>query len=479
MLDKRLEKIAELVSGKGIAADVGTDHAYLAAELVISGKCSRVIASDVKEGPLASAAKTVERYGISDKVQLVLSDGLAEVPLDGVTDVIIAGMGGETISDIIGAVDCGSYEPENVRWILQPMTKPEYLRKMLYEYGMQITGEYAVEDSDKLYVVMVAEYNPDFRRLTEFEALYGFFAEGDELGNKYRQRESERLAKIAENLASAGKLGESVHYSALSEKMKSGADVYTVGEIYGCFDNVFPFETQEKWDNSGLLVNSGSDCSKVLLTLDIDKRAVDEAELKAVDMVISHHPVIFSPLKSISAEMPVYRLIKNDISAVCMHTNVDVSPFGTNGVILRELEKNFGFDGEPEHFNSDECGYVCTFRETVPLTDFAEILKKIFGCQCIRVSADAGAVKRAAFCSGSGGSFLAEAAASGCDAYITGDVKHDVWMDAQSLGVKLFDCGHFHTENPVIWEFRRILEEKFPRLDVEIAESSVDPCIYF
>ena len=231
MLDKRLEKIAELVSGKGIAADVGTDHAYLAAELVISGKCSRVIASDVKEGPLASAAKTVERYGISDKVQLVLSDGLAEVPLDGVTDVIIAGMGGETISDIIGAVDCGSYEPENVRWILQPMTKPEYLRKMLYEYGMQITGEYAVEDGDKLYVVMVAEYNPDFRRLTEFEALYGFFAEGDELGNKYRQRESERLAKIAENLASAGKLGESVHYSALSEKIRKNGTIPACSSI--------------------------------------------------------------------------------------------------------------------------------------------------------------------------------------------------------------------------------------------------------
>ena len=130
MLDKRLEKIAGLVSGKGIAADVGTDHAYLAAELVISGKCSRVIASDVKEGPLASAAKTVERYGISDKVQLVLSDGLAEVPLDGVTDVIIAGMGGETIAHILSAakahgMPCGivASNPEFLKkWAVRGMT---------------------------------------------------------------------------------------------------------------------------------------------------------------------------------------------------------------------------------------------------------------------------------------------------------------------------------------------------------------------
>ena len=102
MLDNRLRKIAELVSGEGIACDVGTDHAYLAAELINSGKCSKVIASDVKEGPLDAARNTVERYGIQDKVELVLSDGLENVDLSGVTDVVIAGMGGETIAEIIG-----------------------------------------------------------------------------------------------------------------------------------------------------------------------------------------------------------------------------------------------------------------------------------------------------------------------------------------------------------------------------------------
>lgn len=67
----------------------------------------------------------------------------------------------------------------------------------------------------------------------------------------------------------------------------------------------------------------------------------------------------------------------------------------------------------------------------------------------------------------------------GCDAMITGDVKHDVWIDANNLRFTIFDCGHFHTENLVLWELRRVLEEKFPLLDVEIAEMSVDPCIYF
>ena len=101
MLDNRLKKIAELVSGEGIAVDVGTDHAYLAAELVKSGKCSRVIASDVKEGPLESARNTVEKYGVSDNVELVLSDGLENISLNGVSDIVIAGMGGETIAAIM------------------------------------------------------------------------------------------------------------------------------------------------------------------------------------------------------------------------------------------------------------------------------------------------------------------------------------------------------------------------------------------
>ena len=73
---------------------------------------------------------------------------------------------------------------------------------------------------------------------------------------------------------------------------------------------------------------------------------------------------------------------------------------------------------------------------------------------------------------------LSLAADKGCDALVTGDVKHDVWIDANNSGIALFDCGHFHTENIVLTELRRVLEDKFPQLDVEIAEASADPCVY-
>jgi tRNA A22 N-methylase len=106
----------------------------------------------VKEGPLDAARNTVERYGIQDKVELVLSDGLENVDLSGVTDVIIAGMGGETIAEIIG--NSTADKPDDMRFILQPMTKSELLRKKLYEYQYEITAEYAVEEKDKIYVIM-------------------------------------------------------------------------------------------------------------------------------------------------------------------------------------------------------------------------------------------------------------------------------------------------------------------------------------
>lgn len=482
MLDNRLRKIAELVSGEGIAADVGTDHAYLAAELINSGRCSKVIASDIKEGPLESARNTVERYGIQDRVELVLSDGLKNVALEGVSDVVIAGMGGETIAAIIEQIDVSSGAADDIRWILQPMTKPEILRKKLYEYGLAITDEYVVEEGGKLYVIMVAEYTPYFRYLTEAESIYGFF-EDDEIGTKYRRGESERLAKVAKKLKASGKRAEAAHFLALREKLKNGVKAEPIVSIIDELNANYPFDLQEKWDNSGYLVESASnECSKLLLTLDITYNVANEADCKGAELVISHHPVIFEPRRKISRIDPVYRLIESGVGAVCMHTNLDIACGGTNGVILEKLRERLGITAEPEQFEElgggNGLGWIVTLNEGVSVRELAEVCKSIFGCQYVRTSKTDRMIKKIAFCSGSGGSLLGLAREKNCDALITGDVKHDVWIDANNLDIALLDCGHFHTENMVLTELRRVLEEKFPQLDIEISERSVDPCQY-
>ena len=484
MLDNRLKKIAELVSGNGIAVDVGTDHAYLAAELINSGKCSRVIASDVKEGPLDSARNTVDKYGIQDKVELVLSDGLENVSLDGVSDVVIAGMGGETIADIIGAVEIDSIDKKNIRWVLQPMTKPEILRRKLYEHNLEITGEYVAEEGDKLYVIMTAEYCPFPRRLTEAESVCGFFDDEDKTANKYRAREAERLEKVADSLEKAGRNSDAQHYRALAQKVINGIGVENTCDVIEHLNELYPFAAQEKWDNSGYLVESSEqECSRILLSLDITSEAVDEADLKCAELIISHHPVIFEPRKRIKCSDPVYKLIASGIGAVCMHTNLDIAEGGTNGVILSKLSSKFRLCGEPEPFEElgggNNLGWIVTLNEAVNARKLAEVCKEIFDCEFVRTSRSSNKlVSKIAFCSGSGGSMLGLAGEKGCDALITGDVKHDVWVDANNYDIALLDCGHFHTENIVLEELRRVLEEKFPLLDIEIAESSVDPCDY-
>ena len=485
MLDNRLKKIAELVSGEGIAVDVGTDHAYLAAELVKSGKCSRVIASDVKEGPLEAARNTVEKYGVSDSVELVLSDGLENVPLKGVSDIVIAGMGGETIAAIIENVDTGSADTENIRWILQPMTKPEILRKKLYEYGFIINHEYAVEDGDRIYIIAEAQFDPYIPlKLTEAESWQTAFAENDEAGKKYNEREAQKLEKISFSLEGAGDRYGAQHYSALAYKLRNGTESVMISDIIGCLNGLYPFSLQEKWDNSGYLVECAvKECKKVILALDITNDVIDEAFHKDAELIISHHPVIFEPRRSITHNDPVYRLIECGIGAVCMHTNLDIAKGGTNGVILEKLSKRLDVDGEPELFEElggdNGLGWIIDLKAGTGLKELADVCKDIFGCGYVRTTHDSGeAVSRIAFCSGSGGSMLGLAAEKDCDALITGDVKHDVWIDAANCGVAVLDCGHFHTENIVLDELRRVLEEKFPQLDIEISENSIDPCEY-
>ena len=120
MTDNRLLTCAKLVTGEK-AVDVGTDHGYLAVYLVEQGICNSVIACDVNEMPLESARKTAEKAGLTDRVTTILSDGLDSVHMEGVTDVVMAGMGGELIARLVGK--CKQLKDKKINY-----PKPLYLR---------------------------------------------------------------------------------------------------------------------------------------------------------------------------------------------------------------------------------------------------------------------------------------------------------------------------------------------------------------
>jgi len=200
-LSARLLCCASFVRGD-YACDIGTDHALLPAYLIRSGKCSRVLATDIKQGPLSAAAQTLKRFQVADKISLCCSDGLKNVPEKGITDVIIAGMGGETIRDIL-ADPCAKWLQRGTNLILQPMTKAEVLRGWLAENGFALQKETAVKDTH-LYTVMQAVYTGDTKPLSEAACYVGQLRRSEMLTRIYIATILERLGKRLEGQRAAG-----------------------------------------------------------------------------------------------------------------------------------------------------------------------------------------------------------------------------------------------------------------------------------
>lgn len=194
MTDKRLLTCAKLVTGKK-AVDVGTDHGYLAVYLVENGICDEVIASDVNEKPLAAAFSTVRMSEAADRIDVVLSDGLDNIDKDGVTDVIMAGMGGELIAQLIAKCSWLSDEQKPINLVLQPMTKSEILRKWLYDNGFAVKQELGCSDGGFVYSVIQTEYigaKPDYA--CDDRYIYGGKVSSDDPeGEAYLRKQSQRM----------------------------------------------------------------------------------------------------------------------------------------------------------------------------------------------------------------------------------------------------------------------------------------------
>lgn len=488
--DKRLLACADMVSGKGIVCDVGTDHAYLPAYLIQTGKCNKAIASDISENPLKFAEKNLIKQGLIDRIQLVKSDGLIDINSDGITDVIIAGMGAETIC---GIIKNAPWLENGVNLILQPMTKASYLRKWLYKNKFEVVKETAVQDSRFIYTVINAVYSGISAEIDDIAENIGKIDLEDEFGKLYALRQAEKFFNISEGMRKSGNIEKAEFYSNLANQIKSMArskgvkNMVTVNSVYEVLDKIAPFKYQEKWDNSGLLVGDGdSEVNKILLTLDITNNIVDEACRKGSDLIISHHPIIFHPLKKIDFNNPVCRLLQEFKSAICIHTPLDVAKGGINDIIYDMLKKPLMLNDDTETIetvsNDGVTGYgkICTtnLNDDIDEKEIASILKNVFGCTVVKYCEGTHYIRKIGFSSGAGGSFLDKVIEMGADVYITGDVKHDQWITASNNGLALFDCGHYHTETIALEYLKMILKANFPDITVEIAESNTDPVKY-
>lgn len=190
--DSRLIVCAEMVEGDFIC-DIGTDHGYLPAYLLTCGKCRCAYAADINQMPLNAAKATFEKAGVLDKAHLYLSDGLEKIPLDGVTDIVIAGMGGELIYRIISSDDRIKNWHGNL--IFQPMTRAEVLRENLYRNGFEITAEKGVVSGRFSYCVLKSRYTGNCREYEPYRYYLGKLDGRREEDRKYILTQIKRLEK--------------------------------------------------------------------------------------------------------------------------------------------------------------------------------------------------------------------------------------------------------------------------------------------
>ncbi len=191
-LDPRLLTIAQMVRTGGKICDVGTDHALLPCYLYEKGAKS-VIASDINDGPLKAAEATIAQYGAEGCVSVIKSDGLRSVPP--CDDVIVAGMGGELIGRIVS--EC-TFKNENTRFILQPMTKAEILRRALYGNGFEIIEERTAISAGKIYTVMLVKFTGETAEISDKFAFFG--KNNDEIYINSVKSRLEKLVRSNESL---------------------------------------------------------------------------------------------------------------------------------------------------------------------------------------------------------------------------------------------------------------------------------------
>ena len=240
-----------------------------------------------------------------------------------------------------------------------------------------------------------------------------------------------------------------------------------VKDFYGYLNSIAPFETQEDWDNSGMLVGDmDAEVKKVAVVLDITHEEIKKAKAIGADLIISHHPVIFNPIKSVTQGSVPYELVASSINALCCHTPLDIADGGTNDSLAKLLGIEVTRTEDP-----------ILRLGTVEPTTAENLAGKIAKTLNTKVRyADAGRkIEKIAICTGAGCSLIE--AAGEIDAFITGDASHHNFLDCIQAGITLIAAGHYETEIVVVPVLVKKLHAQFP--DIEIIDIKQENPIKF
>ena len=257
---------------------------------------------------------------------------------------------------------------------------------------------------------------------------------------------------------------------------------YKVRDVASVIEEFAPLAIQEKWDNSGLCIGSPeSPVSSILFGLDCTPELVDEAIECGADMIITHHPLIFSGLKKISPDdmvgEAVFKAVKAGISIYAAHTNADKVLAGVSGAMAAKLGlqniRVLSDEGEGAGL-----GAVGEFPQELTVGQAIQLVKERFALKVVKTSEPIDCkIRKVAMCGGSGGSLIEAAKASGAQLYISGDISYHNFFTPD--GFMLMDIGHYESEIEIVDILFSLVKKNFPNFAVRITQNMHSNPIYY
>lgn len=223
-LTPRLKMVADLVYEGRTLADIGTDHAYLPSYLILNGRTPSAIAADLRPGPLKNAQATIEQYGLQDRIKTVLSDGLDKLNKGDAQEIVMAGMGGTLMAELLSRADWIKFE--DIHLVLQPQTHAEEVREFLISNGFKIIKEDAAKEDERHYIAISAVFTGDILSVTPGYLYIGKLTEcGKPEAVEYLEIQLNFIEKRVNALIANGKNPEEAKLlSAVAKEIKTAVN---------------------------------------------------------------------------------------------------------------------------------------------------------------------------------------------------------------------------------------------------------------
>ena len=259
-----------------------------------------------------------------------------------------------------------------------------------------------------------------------------------------------------------------------------------IKEVLNALEQFAPLPLQESWDNAGLQVGlTEAEGSGALLCLDVTERIIDEAVRRDCNLVVSHHPLLFRGLKTISdltdVQRTVMKAIEQKVCVVSMHTNMDNALGGVNFRMADKLGlRDVGFMN-PKQVGGVECGcgVIGTLAEPMVSCDFVKLLKRTFDVECAQCNELLHRkISRVVLCGGAGDFLLDDAVREGADAFVTGEMHYHQYFGYEQR-LQICVIGHYQSEQYTVEVFRDIISDRCPGVRAEIAETNTNPIYYY